>query len=300
MEGVFIMNKKWDIEIIKQFVAAESECKLISERYEGYTKKLKFECSCGNVFETNIASFKSKNQRRCQSCSRKQPQKDFNTFKKEVYDLVGDEYEFQEYNGANTKTSVIHNVCGNSYSVTPSKFITTGRRCPHCNGGTFLGEKSINKRLKTLYDDEILLVDGFNGMREPAKFFNTISEVEFTALPTNVLQGYSLGRKISNGEFAIKTWLESKGIYFEYQFTVEKLKRKPFDFYIPDKNILIEYDGEQHFKPVKFFGGKDKYAKQQKTDAVKTKYCENNQIKLVRIPYWQLEEINTILKDAIL
>ena len=137
-------------------------------------------------------------------------------------------------------------------------------------------------------------------MHELTAFKNTIYDIEFYAYPTNVIQGYSLGRKISYGEHEIKTWLEMKLISFEFQFIFPGLKKRPFDFYIPSKNIAIEFDGEQHYRPVEYFGGVDKYNKQIKRDKQKTNYCSENNIELIRIPYWQFDEIETILEDAIL
>ena len=61
----------------------------------------------------------------------------------------------------------------------------------------------------------------------------------------------------------------------------------PFDFYLPVKNIAIEYDGEQHFKSVDFFGGEETFKKQQLHDKIKTNYCKNNNISLLRIKFDQ-------------
>ena len=73
-----------------------------------------------------------------------------------------------------------------------------------------------------------------------------------------------------------------------------------FDFYIPSLNICIEYDGEGHYKPFRF--SKDKKAMQKKLeetqirDKIKDKYCKENNIKLIRIPYFEFDNIDEILK----
>ena len=74
-----------------------------------------------------------------------------------------------------------------------------------------------------------------------------------------------------------------------------------FDFYLPDHNICIEYDGEQHFKPVEYFGGVKRFIEQQKNDSIKDNYCKQNGIKLIRIPYTvkSKEKIKSILKQEI-
>lgn len=303
MEGVFIMRIVWDIKKIKTFVESETDCKLISSEYIGYTVPMEFRCACGNEFKKTWNKFKSGGQRTCPECSvkrtAKKQRKTYKKFEKEVRALVDDEYFFHEYKQANTKVKVTHKNCGKSYFATPSHFLC-GKRCPHCNGGSFLGEDAFAKKLIELYSGEIELSGEFKKMHELTAFKNTIYDIEFYAYPTNVIQGYSLGRKISYGEHEIKTWLEMKLISFEFQFIFPGLKKRPFDFYIPSKNIAIEFDGEQHYRPVEYFGGVDKYNKQIKRDKQKTNYCSENNIELIRIPYWQFDEIETILEDAIL
>lgn len=62
----------------------------------------------------------------------------------------------------------------------------------------------------------------------------------------------------------------------------------PFDFYLPDYNILIEYDGQQHFK-ISFGQDENKLIKQKEYDKIKNEWCKNNNIHLIRIPYYQKE-----------
>lgn len=76
----------------------------------------------------------------------------------------------------------------------------------------------------------------------------------------------------------------------------------PFDFYLPEYNLCIEYDGEQHFKPVDFANKGREWADKQfeirrTCDEIKTEYCKKNNIKLLRIPYFKNieEELNIFL-----
>ncbi len=64
-------------------------------------------------------------------------------------------------------------------------------------------------------------------------------------------------QNISHGEFYIKTILEENNIKFEPQYKFDNCKNKfklPFDFYLPDYNMCIEYDGLQHYRPIERFG----------------------------------------------
>ena len=64
----------------------------------------------------------------------------------------------------------------------------------------------------------------------------------------------------------------------------------PFDFYIPKYNLIIEYDGFHHFYPVNGGGGEEKFKLTQENDAIKNKYCKENDITLLRIPYTDSKE----------
>ena len=96
----------------------------------------------------------------------------------------------------------------------------------------------------------------------------------------------------------------SSNILFEKQKRFSDCRDKnplPFDFYLPEYNMCIEYDGRQHFEPVNFGGGlqetKDNFQLTNRHDKIKTQYCIDNNIKLLRIPYTELKNITTILKE---
>ena len=74
-------------------------------------------------------------------------------------------------------------------------------------------------------------------------------------------------------------------------------KRLRFDFYIELNNerICIETDGEQHDKPIKYFGGQKTFELQQIKDKIKDDYCKNNNIRLIRIPANKFKNIESIL-----
>ena len=67
-----------------------------------------------------------------------------------------------------------------------------------------------------------------------------------------------------------------------------------FDFYLPEMNICIEYDGIQHFKSVDYWCGDEGLLERQNRDLYKTDYCIKNSIKLIRIKYDEdvIEKLN--------
>jgi very-short-patch-repair endonuclease len=100
----------------------------------------------------------------------------------------------------------------------------------------------------------------------------------------------------SKGEREIRQYLNENNIRFIPQNKFTKcvdINPLPFDFYLPDYNMCIEYDGEQHYKSVEHWGGLNGLLDRQKKDKIKTDYCLINNIKLIRIKYNQ--KINDIL-----
>lgn len=73
----------------------------------------------------------------------------------------------------------------------------------------------------------------------------------------------------------------------------ENINKLYFDFYLPEYNTCIEYDGLQHFKSIEHFGGKKGLKETQKRDKIKDEYCKNNNIRLLRIKY--NEKVSKIL-----
>ena len=113
-------------------------------------------------------------------------------------------------------------------------------------------------------------------------------------------QGCGLCKR-SRGEIKVEKILLSHNINFIPQYKFHDcigLKWKlPFDFYLPDHNTCIEFQGEQHYEPVNHFGGIEKFNKTLIRDDIKQNYCIKNNIKLIIIPYWDILNINEILKQ---
>ena len=111
----------------------------------------------------------------------------------------------------------------------------------------------------------------------------------------------------SKGEEEVERHLLKNNTNFEAQKTFDNCKYKKllrFDFYLPDYNICIEFDGIQHFQPTQFAGMSSKYAekafvKTKKNDSIKNRYCEDNGIKLIRIPYTEFDNIEEILEKEL-
>lgn len=110
--------------------------------------------------------------------------------------------------------------------------------------------------------------------------------------------------KLNKGENAIRKWLLDNNIEFKPQYTYPDLRGQKngnlkFDFYTPSLNLLIEFDGEQHFTPARFLPVEEAVKIFQKTyhyDNLKNDYCSKRQIPLLRIPYKDYKNIPKIME----
>lgn len=106
--------------------------------------------------------------------------------------------------------------------------------------------------------------------------------------------------KESKGEKLVSEILKKLNVNFDTQKSYPELKHKNllyFDFFLPDYNICIEYDGEQHFKSIPHWGGDKLFEDLKIRDNLKNQYCIDNNIKLLRLTY---KETDAEIKDKII
>lgn len=186
---------------------------------------------------------------------------------------------------------LIHNIEWMAFPVS----VLRGGGCYECG---IEKSSSIRRKSHEQYVAEVMEINSdievvgiYVGSNIPILHKCKIDGYEWYAIPSNILFGYGCPQcNESSGERQIRQWLESNNIKYIYQMPFidcHDILPLPFDFYLPNYNIAIEYQGEQHYRPVKYFGGEEKFELQQKHDDIKKKYCANNNIKLLEIPYWE-------------
>lgn len=108
--------------------------------------------------------------------------------------------------------------------------------------------------------------------------------------------------KDSKGEKKIRIFLDERNLfYFEQQTFSDCISPVgsllKFDFYLPQYNLCIEFDGEQHFSPV---FGEEAFEGTKERDLIKNNYCSERSINLLRIPYWDIKNIDSIVENSIM
>jgi len=107
-------------------------------------------------------------------------------------------------------------------------------------------------------------------------------------------QGCLCKRKPSTGERLVMDVLEKHGLKYFREYSIRGYRYR-YDFYLPDLDILIEYDGPQHFRPIKHWGGDVMLSTMQTNDKKKNEIARGAGIGLIRISYTRDSELEDYL-----
>lgn len=300
-------RKDYTIEDIKKkMLDLNEDILVISKEYNGSRDKLTFKClKCGRTWESVWAYMKE--YKECYHCKKiKTTQKLREKLQKIKPDiLIIDE----EYENNSQKLNLQCKKCGYSWRASWANIIKPSRalnltECPNCTGYRkdidiqYIKEKlkNINPYIQIL---DNTFVNSFTPMRCKCKICAYIWSVKWSKI--------SAGRgcpscNSSAPERMIMKFLDESNIDYFKEYVFENLKGSfgflRFDFAILNKDkkvdLLIEYDGEFHYK--KFYEEQN-FDKQQRYDKLKNEYCIKNNIPLIRIPYWEKDNISEILTD---
>jgi Zn finger protein HypA/HybF involved in hydrogenase expression len=246
------------------------------------------------------------NHLRGQNCPKCNYRNVFNTkdFIKMSNIIFNNRYNYSKvnYSKNNIKVEII---CEKhkSFLITPASHLR-GRGCNKCGkeNMSVLNTKSLDFILSSFIDKHGYLYDYSN-----IKYSGTKNKVDivckihgtFSQTPEKHISGNGCPKcNISKGERRIMTYLDRLKIDYNYNYNFDDCRDKltlPFDFYIPEYNLCIEFDGEQHYRPIKWFGGDKNFKSQKKRDYIKDMYCLDNKISLIRISYLEYDKIFEIL-----
>lgn len=232
-----------------------------------------------------------------------------------VKELHGDKYTvLNEYITVSDKILVRHNSdnCNHyEWEVIPSQLLRDkDTTCPMCaNRMKKTTKEFINDLNKFTQNEYEVLSEYIN-----AKTDVTIKHIPcgnvFNAKPTNLLNTVQDGKiycpycNISNGEYIIQKYLSQYDIYNEIHKEFDGLtglggRNLSYDVYLPNYNLLIEYQGEQHYKHIEGWITKEEFQKQQIHDNLKRQFAKDNGYELLEIPYTEFHNIETILTNKL-
>ena len=258
----------------------------------GSSKKVWWKCCTCNYEWESLISSRSRGTG-CPICGIRQNTekrtKSHNQYIKDVQQINPNIVVIEKY--VNSQTPILHKckIDGHEWYARPMN-ILKGRGCPKCTKHIHKTQKQYITEVSEINPDIIVLGQYINTntkILHQCKIDNYKWEVK----PTHILSGHGCPMcNRSIGEKDIEKYLHNQNIIFVPQYIFDdcrNIRPLPFDFYLPDYNMCIEYDGIQHFEPVDAFGGQESLKKQQLNDEIKTQYCKNHNIKLLRINYKQ-------------
>lgn len=286
--------KKINYIEIKKFVENEGYTLLTSENeYFGMKTKLKTICPKGHYWEVSASNFK--HGLRCAKC-KKENKKEL-CFKKVKKYIESKGYELLETKYINNSTPMKMKCDKGHISFVSWANFKKGRRCSICY-----------KYRKLTYDEVFNYFKKYEFKLLSKEYINAHEKMKVECPKGHIFSisyaKFYTGRRCpicnsSNGAQEIDNVLNSLNIDFEREKIFKDCKDiryLPFDFYLPKYNCCIEYDGEQHYGINRTFQlTEENFNLIRKHDSIKDKYCKNNNIKLIRIPYWEFKNIKNIL-----
>ena len=300
-----------------------SETKIITDKFIGQKNvKYTLKCGkCGKIFTRTYEDIMYKKRFYCHECTTEiNPKKYTNEYVDKILNTFG-YIRLEEYKGNNDNILCIDK---DGYKV-KIKFATIlhGDKKPYIFSTVFNSENYIyninnyfkinNINCKALYYDFSVYKDEGKDKTPTIYCQCQCGEIFHTNINAIRTQNQYRCQKCSNGismiEYKVKRWLDSKHIKYEQQKTFENCmgdsRCLKFDYYLPKYNLCIEVDGEQH-EMITTFGGEkniedtvENFKKRQRYDKIKDDYCQQHNIKLLRIPERFLERNNNTYKKIL-
>lgn len=273
--------------------------------------KIKMKCMIHDkCFDKEPDKLLNRNQH-CPECGKERiassRRKSQESFEQKFYQYRNrNEYKLlSKYKGDRKEVKVLHYVCENEFTTTPLS-VWASNGCPICNDRRKSTEE-FKREVCELECNEYEVLGDYSNCYTHIEMKHKKCGHEWKLIPNSFLQGSRCPKcNESKGEKLISDFLKNKHIHHIIQVKYNNCKNKAmlsYDTGVIDDgtlSLLIEFDGQQHFYPVGCFGGEKKFINQLKNDKIKNQYCIDNNIPLLRIPYWKQKNIEIILESALM
>ena len=202
------------------------------------------------------------------------------------------DYSKVKYVNTNTKVCIICPEHGEFWQTPANHLKNHG--CPQC---AFEKNKDVNRGNLGSFIKNAKKVHGNKYDYSKVEYINNRTKIciichkhgEFWQTPHSHLCGCGCPNcqqsKLENKTIEILNKLSIKYINHCNKKTLEWLGSQHLDFYLPDYNVAIECQGIQHYKPIEYFGGKEKFKLTQKLDEGKRNKLMEHNVKLICINY---------------
>ena len=266
--------------------------------YINSTSKIECRCDiCGHTwfpFPSNILKGQG-----CPKCGRKSCGEKLKISDVDIQKSIPDSLELLNYTRSGAKALFRCRKCGYEWFTIPSKVINRHQSCPKCQNLVKTNEDFL-KELNQINPD-IKVLEKYVNATTKLKCQCLKCNNVFYSDPHHLLSNKGCPNcKSSKGEKLILSFLTENKIQFIQQYQLKSNINKSgymyVDFYLPDYNAIIEYNGIQHYIPTEHFGGELQFNQQIKRDTDLRQYCKNNNISLLEISFQDnvLEKLNEL------
>jgi len=305
---------KYTYEQVKQFIEIDSAsgCKLISKEYTNVRSEIQIQCKCSKVFITNFAEFKNAGKQFCNDCGYEigydKRRLDYNFIKCYVENLG---FELLSTSYKNNSQKLILKSKDSYIHYISLGHLQEGKTSNEFHTANIFTIDNIKLWLIKEQKDFVLLSSQYKNAESKLQWKCIKCDYVWNSSWTSIQQGKECSHcNRSKGERIIERFSMNHNIYFDPEYSIPDLISKKgnplrFDFSIfnnkekTDLNCLIEYDGEQHFRWIQGMQTETEYIAQTYHDKLKNEYCLKNNIKLIRIPYWDFDNIESILQEEL-
>lgn len=301
-----IYDNEWFMNRIKEVRPKDyKEYKFLEEYKNAKTYIKALHTKCGNIVDILPNSFISRGSK-CPICAKEETNK-LNSFSHEHVqsELPVGVIMLDKYKGIYEPINFHCFFCDRTYKAVPRDMMEN-QDCRYCSGRYLKSVDEIKSEVTDLTDGEYSFIDNeYKNAHEKYKVKHNKCGNEYSVTMHNFRKGRRCRNcSASTGESKVASALNKLGIDYQREKTFDDLfyrNKLRIDFYIPSKRIAIEYNGIQHYEPVKHFGGLENLEVTKTRDKIKEDYCKNNDITLVVIPYTtsDIEEIKNIIKKYI-
>ena len=305
---------KYSYEDVKNFIKDNTDCALITleSEYKNGSSKLKLRCSCGEIFYRTFHSIRktiSINKKlKCKKCLHKVQSEQFKLTNEEAYKVIEsklpDDFEIYEFNYTGKYGLIkLRHECGEIIENSFHYFRNQKIVCACQKSNKKKNTSELNAYIKDKGYDDYEIIKYVNSKTIYVKHScGHVFKRTFDNIRANGLKCPKCYPNQSTGAKLIEEYLKVNKIDYIKEKTFDDCRDVnllPFDFYLPEYNTCIEFDGIQHFEPIDFFGGIEKFKICKLHDSMKNKYCNANEITLIRIPYTNIYNVNDILDKLI-
>lgn len=310
-------HKMLKVTFKEEITEINPDIEILSE-YVNWDTKIKCRCKIDNIeWDANVSTLLAGCG--CKLCGTRKlwdsrGRKTTNIFIKEMQFIDPNIEVIGNYTGSHNLIKCRCKIDGREWKSYACNLLNQSAGCPECTLKRIreieaLSTQEVRDRIH-LHNKHIDLIGEYVNRNTKVECRCNIHNITFMANPGTLLYGKGSGCpkcRQSLGEKKMCDILSQLGYYIIQQHTFPDCKYinvLRFDGYNEKYNIAFEYQGQQHYYPVDFSGKNDGTAEEEFNlnvirDNIKREYCKKNHIKLIEIPYWEYDDMESFLRKKL-